>query len=360
MGILRKKKNEEGEELEEEGLRKKPRRRRAVEGRETRRRQGYGGRRKKPPKEWGKRERIAIFILILATAGTSGVLALTARNWKLPGFPRIRIPSIPNISFLSDETIVIEANKDNLIKKEQITKKFGELTDNLSGVYGLYVVHLADGYSFGVNENEIFEPASLNKLPVIFASYRQYEKGEINLDDKYTLKNIDKIKGSGILYSRENGSVYSYRELVELMGKQSDNTAYNIMRKMLGDKIINNTITEIGMRNTSPADNETTPKDIGIYFERLYKGGLISNESKDEILNSLTNTIYEDYLPAGVSDDIRVSHKYGREGHVINDAGIVFTDKPYVVVIMTKGIIETEAEEIIPDISRIVYEIEAE
>ena len=318
--------------------------------------------RKELKKPWGRKERIFILLVILTTAGISALLSLSARAWKLPGLPRVKIPTF-SIPFFGEETIVLEGNQADRVnqeKKEKIQKEFKEKTGNLSGVYGLFVIHLDNGFSYGVNENEIFTAASLIKLPVIAGMYMEDEAGNIDLDEKYTLKNSDKVTGAGSLYGKPAGYQTTYRNLVQLMGKQSDNTAFNICRKLLGDEKIDEVTRSVGMVDTSLEKNETTPKDIGIFFEGLWRGNIVSQESRDEILDYLTDTIYEDWLPAGIPDDLRIAHKYGREVHVVNDAGIVFTTKPFIVVILTKGVIEKEADTVLPELSEIIYEILSE
>jgi beta-lactamase class A len=110
------------------------------------------------------------------------------------------------------------------------------------------------------------------------------------------------------------------------------------------------------MTETSDEENETTAKDIGIFFEKLWKGNLISEENKNEMIKFLTNTDFEDHIASGLPSDISLSHKYGREVHVVNDAGIVLTDNPFVVVIMSKGVVEKEADEVFPTLSKLVFE----
>ena len=139
------------------------------------------------------------------------------------------------------------------------------------------------------------------------------------------------------------------------MGKQSDNTAYKIMINKIGEEKIIAVIREIGMEDTNFDENETTPTDIGKFFQKLM-GGLLSRKNRDELIDFLSETVYDDLLAAGIPDDIEVAHKYGREVHVVNDAGIVFSDDPFAVVIMTKGVVEREADEIFPELSRIIYE----
>jgi beta-lactamase class A len=317
-----------------------------------------GRKRKELPKQWGRKERLVILFVLIFTTGVSGVLFASARSWKLPGFPRIGLSSLETLLF-REKTIILEGNKKEQIKASEAKSRFRQITKDLSGIWGLYVVRLGEGTSYGINENEVFQAASLIKLPVILSMYRYAEEGSINLDDKYILKDSDKVAGSGSLYSRPEGFEVTYRSLVNLMGEQSDNTAFKICMGYLGEEKISEMIREIGMINTSLEDNTTTPYDIGLFFKELWKESVVSEESQDEILNSLTDTIYEEHLAAGVPDNVRVAHKFGREVHVVNDAGVVFFNEPYVLVIMSKGVVDQEADEVFPNLAKVIYEVES-
>ncbi|OGM20631.1 hypothetical protein A2714_02945 [Candidatus Woesebacteria bacterium RIFCSPHIGHO2_01_FULL_38_9] len=322
--------------------------------------------RKEPKKPWGRKERLFVLIVLLLTVGTSAILAMSSRSWKLPGLPRFKIPTV-RIPFLQEETIVIEGRKKDYEQSLKVIESFKEKTESLSGVYGLYVIDLESGFSYGVNESETFQAASLIKLPVIAAMYLEAEEGTLDLDSKYRLKNSDKVSGAGTLSGKPAGYEITFANLINLMGKQSDNTAFAISMNLLGDAKINDVIKAIGMANTSLDENETTPKDIGIFFEELWYGNIVSQENRDKILDSLTETSFEEWLVAGIPGGTRLAHKYGREVHVVNDAGVVFAEelsepggspsrRPFVVVIMSKGVIENEADEIFPELARIVYD----
>src|SRR5688572_12694049 len=56
--------------------------------------------RKEPIKPWGKKERFLVLSVMILTALISGIAALSARNYKLPGVPRIKFPQ-NLLSFLS-------------------------------------------------------------------------------------------------------------------------------------------------------------------------------------------------------------------------------------------------------------------
>jgi beta-lactamase class A len=337
MFSLRRKKKDEEEEIEDPKSSKtseKPKRIRR--------------KKEEPPKPWGKGERILVFGVLFATIVIAIVLALNAREWKLPGLPRIGLPK-----GVLEETYIFEgkpASKNTNLAISELTR----ITKDASGVYGVYVINLNTDETYGINEDEIFKAASLIKLPVMAGIYSEHESDNIDLDDIYKLREADIRGGSGSIAYQEIGTEYTYRELVEYMGQQSDNTAFAASVNLLGEDFVKEYIDEIGMTHTSYEENETTPRDIGLYFRKLWQGKLIEKKHRDEILKTLTDTIYEEYIPAGIPD-ARVAHKFGSEIHVRNDAGIVFGTDPYVLVIMSKGIVESEALEIIPQIAERVH-----
>lgn len=359
MALFRKKEEEgyEEDEIEEKPLRKKLKAKDFKDLKPENRKK-----RKEPKKPWGKKERFFVLFVLLVTVGLSGFLALSSRSWKLPGLPRLNF-KLSNfvLPFMGEETIIIEGRKKDKKASEGIITEFKRMTKDVSGIYGLYIIDLTSGYAYGVNENEEFEPASLNKLPVILGLYMESEAGNLNLNEKYTLRSSDKITGSGSLYSKPAGTLLTYRDLIRYMGKESDNTAFNVTRRFLGKEKIESVIEAIGMESTFITGDKqrTTPKDIGIFFQRLWWGGLISDVSKNELLGFLTDTFYENHLAAGIPSEVQIAHKYGRELHVVNDGGIVFAKNPYIAVIMSKGIVEKEADDLFPLLSQIIYQGEA-
>lgn len=340
----RKKKNEDEEEDVEEEESPKPRKRKPRE-------------KKEPAKPWGRKERILVVLFVFLTVLPSAYFALSSRSWKLPGWPRVKTPSI-SIPFFSNEKIVIEGNKLDVEKAENVTGKITDLTKDLSGVYGIYVIRLDKELRYGIGHNEVFQAASLIKLPIMAAMYKADEEGVLELDEIHVLRETDKVGGSGSLATQPAGYELSYREIVQRMARESDNTAQAIAINTLGRERIKEYINLFGMANTSLDTNETTPEDLGWFLEDLYKGRIANERNKIELLDYLTDTIYEEWITKGVDNDIRVAHKYGREVNVVNDAGIIFAERPYVLVIMSKGIIAREADNVIPEISRFVYEAE--
>lgn len=218
------------------------------------------------------------------------------------------------------------------IDPSPVINKVEDETANLRGTYGFYVYQFENGVSFGLHEKEIFPAASLIKLPVMLTLFQEAEEGKIDLSD--------------------------YQEMAEAMGKRSDNTAFNSLVEVLGEEKIQETIDGLGMRKTSFAKNETTPTDIGLFFEKLYQGRIITEAHRDEILDYLTDTAFEERIPAGVPEEIQVAHKIGTDVGTYSDAGIVFAEKPFILVIISKSARESEAEKVLPKITEAVWEFE--
>lgn len=107
--------------------------------------------------------------------------------------------------------------------------------------------------------------------------------------------------------------------------------------------------------------NVSTPRDLTLLLEKIYKGEVSSRSSCDEIIALMkrcqtgANRIWK-YLPRR---EVEVAHKTGSVRHVVNYVGIVFPKEkePYILCCFTKGLsTNSEGEEVIAKVSKIVYE----
>ncbi len=294
-----------------------------------------------------------ILLLLLGVSLVSSGLAVAYR--EVPGW----------LKHLTEPTTVVSREFASLSptitptpKLEKERRAVEEIVSPLRGRYEIYFQDLASGASFAINSQVQSTAASLIKLPVLLSLYREAEVGRINLDTVYQLQAGDKRAGAGSLQGKPIGYEITYRKMAELMGQQSDNTAFNIIaNKVLGGAKVQETADKLGMRQTSFDKNLTSAADIGLFFRKLYQEKVVSEKSKEEILGFLTKTIWEDWIPAGIPKGIRVAHKIGSEVGVVSDAGIVFAKKPFILVIMTENVNEIEAKKALPEITKKVYEM---
>src|SRR5215471_20837574 len=70
---------------------------------------------------------------------------------------------------------------------------------------GIYVKHMQTGEEAGVREHELFNSASVIKLPVMVIAFQMADEKQLNLQDRVELKRSDYRGGSGVLRSFEVG-----------------------------------------------------------------------------------------------------------------------------------------------------------
>lgn len=302
-----------------------------------------------------KTNRSTVVILFLGTIGLSGFLWFQQKfkTWWQGLFK----PTTYQILKKTEDLEQIIGFKPALETLEGLEKSIDLLVGNLSGTYGIYFYQIEEKESLGINEDQVFIAASVNKIPIMVSFYQEVEKGNLDEEGEYILRKVDiQDYGTGQMRYQPLGTKYTYSELIELTGKKSDNTAAYVLETLIGRRTIQAGLDKLGMKNTLMKENTTTPKEMGDYLVRLYKGELVSRENKEKILTALTDTDFEDRIPKGVPENIRIAHKIGNEIQTYNDCGIVFSSKPYVLCILSNGVKETEALEVIPKISRLVWE----
>jgi beta-lactamase class A len=104
-----------------------------------------------------------------------------------------------------------------------------------------------------------------------------------------------------------------------------------------------------------------SPKNYSSILRSLYLSSYLRREDSNGILDILTQTKFNDKLPAGVPGKVLVAHKIGVFDEndagqpVFSDCGIVYQpDRPYVLCIMVKAD-EATARQHIQLLSKMVY-----
>jgi beta-lactamase class A len=106
-------------------------------------------------------------------------------------------------------------------------------------------------------------------------------------------------------------------------------------------------------------NNTTTAYGFSRVLEAIARCELLTERSCDAITDILGDQEFDEGIPAGVPDDVRVANKTGWITAIHHDGAIVFPDgrDPYVLVVLTRGIEDSDAAHaLIRDLSRIVWE----
>ncbi len=190
-----------------------------------------------------------------------------------------------------------------------------------------------------------------SKVPLMEAVFKAAQEGKIRLEDEVILKGSDQVLGSGVLKSTPPGSQFTVGQLIELMIAKSDNTAANILIRLLGFDEANRYFQTSGLKRTRlnrtmmdfskrkrGVENTTTAQDMALSLKRIYRHELISPEVSEICLGFLKRQAINDRIPARLPAGTVVAHKTGLERGVCHDAGIIFTEnKDLLICVLTKN-----------------------
>jgi beta-lactamase class A len=99
---------------------------------------------------------------------------------------------------------------------------------------GIHVKHLETGEEAMVRGDEVFNSASVIKIPVMVLAYQLAEKKTLSLDARVTVGTDDFRGGSGVLRYHDPGLQPTIRDLITQMIITSDNSATDLMIARVG------------------------------------------------------------------------------------------------------------------------------
>ena len=209
--------------------------------------------------------------------------------------------------------------------------------------------------------------ASIIKIPVMVEVFRQMSQGTIGLNDLLHLQRGDRDNGWGDLAEARAGTPYSVSKLMWLMITESDNTATNMLIRLVGRAHINTTMADMGLVSTQVADYirssgniralRTSPLDMMRLLESIAREQVIDTWSSREMVNILSGQHHNGLLPQPLPSGLQIAHKTGTLSDTLNDVGIVYLDRePYVIAVMTTNLPSLNSgRRFIRSVSRLAY-----
>lgn len=240
----------------------------------------------------------------------------------------------------------------------------------------VYVRKMDVGHWTGINANDSFIPASLMKVPILIAYYKESER-----DTSMMRRNIWLLAGTdgnteeSIRVSSPTlplGQSYTVQQLLRAMITQSDNNAAAVLRNAIPPGTLSDVYSQFGVPGTIDDNtDDIDPQTYMRFFRILYNASYLSRGDSQKALELLAQTEFKDGLVAGVPHGTTVSHKFGErtvEGidpktkkqvsqkRELSDCGIVYYPKmPYGICVMTEGADFGRMEHAIAEISKAMY-----
>jgi beta-lactamase class A len=240
-----------------------------------------------------------------------------------------------------------------------------------------------DGLSeYALRGEDTFHAASTMKIPVMIELFHQAREGKLKLDDPLLVKNafhslvdgsvfkLDPADDSETDLYKAEGQTRTLRQLCELMITVSSNLATNLLVDKLGVENIRATVHALhadgmnvlrGVEDSKAfakgINNTTTARALAQLLEAIARGEAVDQEASNEMIEILKRQKFNEGIPAGVPTGTPVAHKTGEitKGH--NDAAIVYGPRPFVLVILVRGLADIkDSSAVMVDITRQLYQ----
>jgi len=196
----------------------------------------------------------------------------------------------------------------------EVQRIIGEYPDHRIGVT---VLKTRDGQLQSYGDVAPFTAASTAKVLTAAAYYHLVETGEISLDAPL-------------------GAFNAAFQLKAMINTSSDDSWLLLMHD-IGYPRLTDYAATLGI-TYDPKQNLLAPPDMARLLEQLSTGKLLDPGHTAELLGYMQHTNDEDLIPAALSPDITVHHKYGVVEGYVHDAALLSSgDRSYAVVIYTWG-----------------------
>ena len=234
-----------------------------------------------------------------------------------------------------------------------------------------------------INERESMHAASTMKLPVMMEIFRLVSAKKLTLRTPVEVKNkffsivdgseyrLNKDDDSDEEVYRRIGQTMTVAELVDHMITWSSNLATNLLIEKAGAERVMDLMQQLGAHDIkvrrgvedakafqAGLNNTTTAYDLMLLLRLLAEKKFLNARACDQMTEVLSAQHFNEGIPAGLPAGTRVAHKTGTITKIHHDAAIVYAPgrKPYVLVVLTRGIAEEKrSNRLIAEISRVVY-----
>jgi len=220
---------------------------------------------------------------------------------------------------------------------ERLQSSIERITASVNATWGIYVKSIETNEEVAIGADRQMETMSTIKIPLMIEVFEQIKAGKFKLTDKYTFDAADLRGGTGVIRSLEPGAVLTVKDLITLMVIVSDNTATDVLYKMVGGPdAVNRRMEALGLQKTraqtlaapwfealrSASSTEafyregkhpfglTTPREMGSILEKMERGLLVDKPSSELMLQIMRGQLYRTRIPRYITG-YRIPHKTG-------------------------------------------------
>ncbi len=227
----------------------------------------------------------------------------------------------------------------------------------ISGFKGkvtLSAKNLQTGKTYDLGGEQPVRTASTIKLAIMAECFAEAAEGKLDLKQPLKLTADEKVSGSGILQDLSDNDQLPVRDMIDLMIVLSDNTATNLILNRIGGNAVNARMAQLGLQQTrvmrkilgdrndlkpfpsgitdegaKPENKKwgigrSSPSEMVILLEKIYRGELVNKTSSDEMLVILKRQRDHNGIGRDMKD-VTIANKTGALDALRSDVGIIYS-----------------------------------
>jgi beta-lactamase class A len=264
-----------------------------------------------------------------------------------------------------------------LVDQKSPSQTFSDIKDKLSDLIedriekgdaedvSVYFRSLNDGRWFAINEDHLFNPASMLKMSIMICFLKKVEKNPELLKEKIYVKGVNfslrDPRNAG--HYLEPHQYYRYEDLLIKMICGFDNESANLLIEKITKAEFGHFYAELGIHNDhmDELDYQLNVTDFSKFLRILFNSTYLSPEYSEYALKLLSNTYYNNGINRYFNNQLTVAHKFGErilpEHCQVHDSGILYIkNTPVLLTVMSKGKHQANLEQLLADIGKLVKE----
>lgn len=242
--------------------------------------------------------------------------------------------------------------QDRIHKKLQ--REIETLVKGFKGNVGVYIKSLNSRWAAAYNADTVFPTASMIKIPILIGVMDKINKKELSYDQELIYTDSLLYAGVDILGSYKNGEKTSIGKVMMLMLTMSDNTASLWLQSLAGTGTrINAILDSLGFKSTrvnsrTPGREanrteygwgQTTPREMVMLMEKIYKREMISPSISEKMLRLLGRNYWDGVAISQIPPTVFVASKNGAVNQSRSETLLIMSPRgPYAISIITKNI----------------------
>jgi beta-lactamase class A len=220
---------------------------------------------------------------------------------------------------------------------QRLESSIQRTTRSVNATWGVYVKSLESGEEITIDADRQMETMSTIKIPLMVEVFEQIKAGKFTLTDKYTFAESDSQPGTGTIQRLDYGAVMTVKDLITMMIIVSDNTATEVLYRMVGGiEPVNARMQALGLKTTRAVNvpsrwfpalravptserfyrdgkspfGFSTAREMGHLLEMMERGTLVDKPSSDLMLRIMRGQLYRTRIPRYVTG-YTIPHKTG-------------------------------------------------